>query len=188
MTLLIAGIIAIMVLLVGITVLFIAKKKILGIIVLATAALFAAALAGLAIDGIKHGLYSPNTSIMDMVNAIGKTPQDQSDIVPNDLSELAGTDTVIELYKYTCSDCEGTYGAFQSWADDNNLKVIYVSSRSDVGIRLRDQLGIPKVPSVIAVKPDGQVIWRTIYVNGDDGSVTLDQGQLQNILDALAES
>ena len=188
MTLLVAGIIALTALLMSLAILLLLKKKAFGIVVLSASVIFAAGLAGLAVDGVKHGLYSPNTTISDMIEAIGKTPQDQSDELPDDISSLAGTDTIIELYKYTCSDCEGTYDAFQAWADKNDLKVIYVSSRSEAGIRLRDTLGIPKVPSVIAVKPDGQVIWRTIYVNHEDESVTLDQDHLSDILDALSES
>lgn len=136
----------------------------------------------LAADAVRHGLYTPNVTVGHVISAQDATPKDESDLVPDDLSTLAGTSTMVELYRWGCPDCEATHAALETWAAENGVTIIHVSSRSDEGRTLATSLGITEVPALIAVSPEGDVVWRVIYATDEDGETTLVQERLDKLL------
>ena len=125
---------------------------------------------GLAITvnlAVRHGAYEfGEATVAETFEHISKSPTDQSAELPDEPKDL-----VVYMYRYTCPDCEDVHEYMMGWLKDQPVRYLCVSSRSEKGIALRDELGVKEVPSVIYFDSDGKAHMRIVYVF-DDGSKT----------------
>lgn len=109
---------------------------------------------------MRHGLYSLQTPMIDTVAILlaGDTPVDESETTSPDQ-----TDVVYAFYRFGCPDCEEIYDELNDWADENDIDLTWVSTRSDKGRALFNSTAVDQVPAIEVINKDGENLARVVY-------------------------
>lgn len=84
--------------------------------------------AKMSVDGIRHGVYDPDTTLREISERLPVTPVESA--VPDDVSGK-----LLVYFRFGCSDCEAVYNNLYSELK-NIPDVYYVSTRSEQGLEL----------------------------------------------------
>lgn len=130
---------------------------------------------------IQHGLYSLQTPIVDTVAILvqGDTPIDESASTSTDQ-----TNVVYAFYRFGCPDCEEIHDDLVNWADENDIDLIWVSTRSEKGRVLFNSTSVDQVPAIEVVNKDGESFARVVYSVDPFTNKAIPN---DNALDALAK-
>lgn len=129
--------------------------------------------------GISHGVYSPNTSLIEILEKLPKTFKESK--LPEDNSELS--DKIIIYFRFGCHDCESIYQDL-TLAMKDTPDVYYISTRSEQGKQLMEKYPVDETPSLVYIYPDGEkfAVFK-LYVIGLDGNAKLNQEFLDRALE-----
>lgn len=131
-----------------------------------------------------QGLWTLNAPAKTVIQTVlnNKTPSDQSSFAYDK------TDCVIAFYRFGCHDCEATHDAINQWADDNNLDLYWVSTRSELGKPMFLKSGVNEVPALMAINADGESMSFVAYTVDDDNNVVLNQIVCNKLINFLERS
>lgn len=132
-----------------------------------------AVVTALALD---RGLYSLHMPLGEVACDVPASPIDESNAVP-DTGER-----VLAFYRFDCPDCHATRRGIDAWASENGIDLYWVSTRSERGAELFDRYHLHRVPTLVAVDADGEVLARQAYVVDDDGTVHVNEIATSDIL------
>ena len=125
--------------------------------------------------GFSHGMYDMHTTVTETIDYIGKTPVESQ--IPDDLSNK-----LVIYYKFDCADCHAIYADLKKATQDYD--VIWVSTRSKNGKKLRKTYPVEYVPTGIAFNSDKQYISFVLY-KSENGKIILDSSNLDLILNHI---
>ena len=142
------------------------------------------ALAVFAGVAIAKGLWTLNTPIDEVADGVfsDKTPFDESATVEG------ATNVVIGFYRFGCPDCVTIHDELESWAAENNLDLVWVSTRSEVGRRLFLSQPVDQVPALMAVRTDDETLTRIAFEVDEDGHAVVNEPALAAIETFITES
>lgn len=147
-----------------------------GLALRAVAVAWLCALAVVTALALDRGLYSLYMPLGEVACDVPASPIDESDAVP-DTGER-----VLAFYRFDCPDCHATRDGINTWASENGIDLYWVSTRSERGAELFDRYRLHRVPTLVAVDADGEVLARQAYVVDDDGAVHMDKTATSDIL------
>lgn len=131
--------------------------------------------AKMSVDGIRHGVYDPDTTLREISERLPVTPEESA--VPDDVSGK-----LLVYFRFGCSDCEAVYNSLYSELK-NIPDVYYVSTRSEHGLELLQRYPVEETPSAVYVYPDGTRFAKSVLHKTDDtGAVVLDRARLAELL------
>lgn len=119
-----------------------------------------------------HGMYSYDIPVMELPNNIAHSPKDQS--AEFDM-EAEHKNTIVMLYRFTCHDCEAVHEQFNAELDSLPYEHYWISSRSEVGQKLREMYNINEVPTMIAFDINGRASVAKAYTYDDAGNPMVDR-------------
>ena len=133
---------------------------------------------------VAKGLWTLNTPIDEVADGVfsDKTPFDESSTVEG------ATDIVIGFYRFGCPDCVTVHDELESWATENNLDLVWVSTRSEVGHRLFLSQPVDQVPALMAVRADDETLTRIAFEVDEDGHAVVNEPALAAIETFMTES
>lgn len=131
--------------------------------------------------GISHGVYSPNTTLIEILEKLPKTFKESK------LPEDNPGDKIIIYFRFGCHDCESIYQDL-TLAMEDVPDVHYISTRSDQGKRLMEKYPVDETPSLVYIYPDGEkfAVYK-LYVIGLDGNAHLNQEFIDRALELRSE-
>lgn len=126
---------------------------------------------------VAKGLWTLNTPIDEVADGVfsDKTPFDESATVEN------ATDVVIGFYRFGCPDCVTVHNELESWAAENNLDLVWVSTRSEVGRKLFLSRPVDQVPALMAVRDDNETLTRIAFEVDENGHAVVNEPALAAI-------
>lgn len=131
--------------------------------------------AKMSVDGIRHGVYDPDTTLHEISERLPVTPVESA--VPDDVSG-----SLLIYFRFGCSDCEAVYNNLYSELK-NIPNVYYVSTRSEQGLELLAKYPVEETPSAVYVYPDGTAFAKSVLHKTDNtGAVVLDRARLAELL------
>ena len=125
-----------------------------------------------------HGYYGQDASLAQLVNTTDRTPHDQSAELPDEL-----TSCIVVLYKYGCPDCDAIYDDLAQSVKNANVKVYYVSSKSERGSGLCAAYDVNDVPTAIAYADDSSVLQKILYYTDDDKNSHFDADAFDRLIE-----
>lgn len=133
---------------------------------------------------LAHGLYTFDTPVAKLDEAIANSPIEMSDQFPTDETP---TNAIVVMYRFTCPDCESIYKELNARLSGTRYDIYWISSRSPVGVVLRDAYDIQEVPSIIAFDANGKPNVAVAYYADSAGNAIMDTAAIDlaiNMLDA----
>lgn len=142
------------------------------------------ALAVFAGVAVAKGLWTLNTPIDEVADGVfsDKTPFDESATVEG------ATDIVIGFYRFGCPDCITIHDELESWAAENDLDLVWVSTRSEVGRRLFLSQPVDQVPALMAMRADDETLTRIAFEIDENGHAVVNAPALAAIETFMTES
>lgn len=135
------------------------------------------ALATFAGVAVAKGLWTLNTPIDEVADGVfsNKTPFDKS------ATAEGTTDVVIGFYRFGCPDCITVHDELESWAAENDLDLIWVSTRSEIGRKLFLSQPVDQVPALMAVRDDNETLTRIAFEVDENGHAVVNEPALAAI-------
>lgn len=142
------------------------------------------ALAVFAGVAVTKGLWTLNTPIDEVADGVfsAETPFDESATVKR------ATNVVIGFYRFGCPDCVAVHDELESWAAENDLDLVWVSTRSEVGRRLFLSQPVDQVPALMAVRTDDKTLTRIAFEVDENGHAVVNEPALATIETFMNES
>lgn len=133
---------------------------------------------------VAKGLWTLNTPITEVADGVfsDKTPFDESATVES------ATNVVIGFYRFGCPDCVTIHDELESWAAENDLDLIWVSTRSEIGRKLFFSQPVDQVPALMAVRADNETLTRIAFEVDEDGRAVVNEPALAAIETFMTES
>jgi len=133
---------------------------------------------------VAKGLWTLNTPIDEVANGVfsDETPFDESSTVEG------ATDVVIGFYRFGCPDCVTVHDELESWAAKNDLDLVWVSTRSEVGRRLFLSQPVDQVPALMAVRSNDETLTRIAFEVDENGHAVVNEPALAAIETFMTES
>ena len=142
------------------------------------------ALAVFAGVAVAKGLWTLNTPIDEVAGGVfsDETPFDESATVDG------ATDVVIGFYRFGCPDCVTIHDELESWAAENGLDLVWVSTRSEVGRRLFLSQPVDQVPALMAIRADDETLTRIAFEVDENGHAVVNEPALTAIETFMTDS
>ena len=160
MTILTTGIVLIVVFTISLAATFIWHDAIAPRAIFMTCAVLFVTLVIITGVAINHGLYSLQTPIIDTIATLiqNDTPVDESATTSADQVNVA-----YAFYRFGCPDCEATHDDLVRWADENDIDLTWISTRSEKGRKLFNAASIDQVPAIEVINRNGERLTRVVY-------------------------
>lgn len=133
---------------------------------------------------VAKGLWTLNTPIDEVADGVfsDETPFDESATVEGT------TNVVIGFYRFGCPDCVTIHDELESWAAENDLDLVWVSTRSEVGRKLFLSQPVDQVPALMAVRADDETLTRIAFEVDENGRAVVNEPALAAIETFMNES
>ena len=133
---------------------------------------------------VAKGLWTLNTPIDEVADGVfsDETPFDESATVEG------ATDVVIGFYRFGCPDCVTIHDELESWAAENDLDLVWVSTRSEIGRKLFLSQPVDQVPTLMAVRADNETLTRIAFEVDESGHAVVNEPALAAIKTFMTES
>lgn len=144
-------------------------------------------------DALAHGLYDMNLPIVPLIEQVRLSPEDQSEEFGAYVEACAEkdekpTNTIVSMYRLTCPHCEAIYEDLDARLRAMSYRYFWVSSKSPVGVQLRDLYDVKDVPAIISFDANGRASVNLIWTTDAAGNTQLDTAALDIIEHTLQTS
>lgn len=145
-------------------------------------------------DALAHGLYDMNLPIVPLIEQVRLSPEDQSEEFGAYVEACAEkdkkpTNTIVSMYRLTCPHCEAIYEDLDARLRAMPYQHFWVSSKSPVGVQLRDLYDVKDVPAIISFDANGRAsASQKIWMTDAAGNTQLDTAALDIIEHTLQTS